>query len=118
MSNGLDLSGHRFGYLEAKRPTGDRDSCGSVVWECLCDCGAVTYASSRRLRSGHKRSCGCLRNSGHSRHFTDVDMRRAVLRAERGMRRFREDNIRLRHKVKVLTSEVSRLHSVLGIDVQ
>lgn len=29
-------------------------------WKCLCDCGGVSEASTHSLRSGHKKSCGCL----------------------------------------------------------
>ncbi len=29
-------------------------------WNCRCDCGKTAVAESRKLVSGHKRSCGCL----------------------------------------------------------
>lgn len=29
-------------------------------WECLCDCGATTFAITSSLRNGNKKSCGCL----------------------------------------------------------
>jgi len=30
------------------------------MWICECECGNTTLASSADLRSGHKKSCGCL----------------------------------------------------------
>ena len=43
-----------------KHPSGNQ----TRLWECLCDCGNITYASSNHLKSGHTKSCGCLRNEG------------------------------------------------------
>ena len=31
-------------------------------WECVCDCGSTCLVSPTSLRTGHTRSCGCLRN--------------------------------------------------------
>lgn len=33
-----------------------------AVWKCLCDCGNETFAQSRLLINGAKKSCGCLQN--------------------------------------------------------
>ena len=33
----------------------------NVVWHCICDCGSTVMASGRDLRTGHTRSCGCLK---------------------------------------------------------
>ena len=55
-----DLTGQRFGRLTAVRATEIRQS-GSVVWECLCDCGNTTLASTSSLKFGNTKSCGCLR---------------------------------------------------------
>ena len=30
------------------------------VWECMCDCGNIHYASRQTLVRGCTRSCGCL----------------------------------------------------------
>jgi len=32
-----------------------------VMWKCLCECGNETIVSSGHLRSGHTKSCGCLK---------------------------------------------------------
>lgn len=54
-----DITGKKFGRLVVVRAT-DRRVNRSIVWECLCECGALTEATSGRLRTGDKRSCGCL----------------------------------------------------------
>lgn len=53
-----DLSGQRFGKLVAVRPTEQRNR-GSIVWECLCDCGQLAKYSSKNLQTGDAVSCGC-----------------------------------------------------------
>ncbi len=55
----LDLSGQVFGRLTAETLTGERNN-ASPVWMCWCVCGGTTEASTRALRSGETRSCGCL----------------------------------------------------------
>lgn len=55
-----DITGQRFGKLVAIRPTPERKH-GGVVWECQCDCGNVTKATTEHLRVGDAKSCGCLR---------------------------------------------------------
>ena len=55
-----DLSGMKFGRLTALAPTKQRED-GSVVWECVCDCGKKAFASMRNLTRGHTKSCGCVR---------------------------------------------------------
>ena len=55
-----DITGKRFGRLTAIRPTADRDTAGSVVWECKCECGSTVYYSVNRLSRGKILSCGCL----------------------------------------------------------
>ena len=55
-----DLTGRRFGRLEAIRPTDMRDKT-AVMWECRCDCGNTVYRSHRMLKiGGDNASCGCL----------------------------------------------------------
>lgn len=33
-------------------------------YECICDCGNITYACKKDLANGHKKSCGCLKKVG------------------------------------------------------
>lgn len=57
-----DIAGQKFNKLTALRPTFKKESNGSMIWECLCDCGNITTASYSNLKRGHKKSCGCALN--------------------------------------------------------
>lgn len=53
----LDLTGQRFGKLTVLEPA---ENIGSrTAWRCRCDCGQETTVTTRRLRDGHRTSCGC-----------------------------------------------------------
>lgn len=54
-----DISGKKFNQLIAVKPTFEKDSNGSMIWECLCDCGNLITATYSNLKRGHKKSCGC-----------------------------------------------------------
>lgn len=56
----IDLSGERFGRLVVLEHVRARNKSGAF-WRCRCDCGMMTDVSSSCLRSGHTKSCGCLR---------------------------------------------------------
>lgn len=65
-------AGERYGKLVTVRATDERRS-GSVVWECLCDCGNTVKVRSTLLASGHTASCGCFRRDIDSqRDFKDI----------------------------------------------
>ena len=53
----LDLIGQRYGKPTVLVPA---ENIGSrTAWQCLCDCGQETAATTVRLRDGHRTSCGC-----------------------------------------------------------
>lgn len=56
----VDLVGKRYGKLVVKRKLSSRRD-GSVVWECLCDCGNLYEANTRHLNraKNNVKSCGC-----------------------------------------------------------
>jgi hypothetical protein len=58
----LDLTGQRFGKLEALEFIGMRK--GAAYWRCRCDCGQQTRATVGNLRAGHVKSCGCGTGQG------------------------------------------------------
>jgi hypothetical protein len=58
----IDLTGRRFGRLRVLGSSGRRNSQGTVIWRCLCDCGAEHLVNGHLLRNGSVASCGCLRN--------------------------------------------------------
>jgi hypothetical protein len=51
----IDLNGKRFGRWTVISYAGDRR------WFCVCDCGTRADVIGQSLRSGHSRSCGCLK---------------------------------------------------------
>lgn len=55
----VNLVGQKFNRLLVIEKTELRSGT-SVLWRCQCDCGATTLATSRDLKNGHKKSCGCL----------------------------------------------------------
>lgn len=55
----LDLQGKRFGRLVVTQITEKRNSKGSIIWECICDCGKVVEVPSMHLMGGNTTSCGC-----------------------------------------------------------
>ena len=59
----MNVIGKRFGLLMAIKPTERRGSNGAVIWECLCDCGNITYVPLGQLTRGHTLSCGCRHKS-------------------------------------------------------
>lgn len=56
-----DLTGQKFGRLTVLNTTAKKDNNGSIIWECECECGNTTHASSRDLRGGFVISCGCYK---------------------------------------------------------
>ena len=56
----LNLQGQRFGRLVAVEMCDERDTDGSILWKCKCDCGGRKTVPASRLKKGNTRSCGCL----------------------------------------------------------
>lgn len=54
------LIGRTFGRLTVTAPAGSNKN-GQALWHCLCQCGAQVIAVTGQLKSGHTKSCGCLR---------------------------------------------------------
>ena len=61
----FNLEGMRFNHLTVIQSAGTdgREHC---LWECKCDCGNVTYAITSQLKSGQKKSWGCLGRQSHA----------------------------------------------------
>lgn len=60
----IDLTGQRFGKLIAVSINTEKEAKGSTTyWNCVCDCGNTTVASTSNLRQGNKLSCGCIRKN-------------------------------------------------------
>lgn len=52
-----DLIGQKFGHLQPIQHL------GYGIWDCLCDCGNTKQVRSQALRTGHTKSCGCLKTA-------------------------------------------------------
>lgn len=55
-----NICGKRFGRLTVIRCTGE-DGHGHYLWLCDCACGHQAVSAGNDLRSGHTKSCGCVR---------------------------------------------------------
>lgn len=64
MPNKNDLTGRKFNRLSVVKDSGQRTVSQKILWECLCDCGAVTLVVGANLLNGNTQSCGCLQKEG------------------------------------------------------
>ena len=53
-----DLTGQKFSYLTVLNYAYSER--GQRYWNCLCDCGRNINVTTKSLKSGNTRSCGCL----------------------------------------------------------
>lgn len=58
MARTEDLTGRRFGNLTVVEKT-DRREDNYVLWRCRCDCGAELSVSTKKLKRGTVKDCGC-----------------------------------------------------------
>lgn len=61
----VDLTGQRFHNLTVIKKAASKTG-SSIKWECICDCGKTTYVTTSNLRTGHTKSCGCLKNRSNA----------------------------------------------------
>lgn len=54
-----DLTNQKFNKLTVKYKYG-RDKHGNILWYCECECGGNNIVSSKDLKIGAIKSCGCL----------------------------------------------------------
>lgn len=59
-ANALKIAGQKFGRLTAVERAG-QDRYQRALWMFRCECGTAVVAAAYRVRSGHTRSCGCLK---------------------------------------------------------
>jgi hypothetical protein len=55
-----DLIGEQFDRLTVTQLTGTSDKHHDRHWKCLCFCGKEIITTTRNLKSGNTKSCGCL----------------------------------------------------------
>ena len=56
----IELTGQKFGKLTVVEKA-ENNKWNEAVWRCKCECGNETFVSSKVLRLGHSRSCGCYK---------------------------------------------------------
>lgn len=57
--NTPELTGNKYNRLFVLDKANTKNN--GVVWNCICECGALTKANTRQLLTGFKQSCGCLK---------------------------------------------------------
>jgi hypothetical protein len=60
MSQRIEIKDKKFGRLLVLERA-DNNKYHQAQWKCRCDCGNEKVVPSRELRSGHSKSCGCLK---------------------------------------------------------
>lgn len=60
MAEFQDLAGLQFGRLTVVARA-ENTKRGSARWNCICECGNNVVVDAAKLKSGHTKSCGCLR---------------------------------------------------------
>lgn len=71
------LIGLRFEKLIVLERTASPRGRTEAWWKCKCDCGSETSASGTALRSGHKKSCGCLTSESGNKNRIKHGLTRA-----------------------------------------
>jgi hypothetical protein len=61
------LVGQVFTWLIVIKDSGRRNSCGHIIWECMCKCGNKTLVATHSLKNDTY-SCGCYQKSKVTKH--------------------------------------------------
>lgn len=72
MGKKIDLTGQTFYYLTVLNevPYEQRKNKKQVEWHCKCKCGKEVNVITNYLKSGHTKSCGCLRGENAKKLFS------------------------------------------------
>lgn len=65
-----DLIGQKFNMLTVIGKADVERYKNNTTWECRCDCGNITPATTAELTTAHKKSCGCLKRKSHAEDLT------------------------------------------------
>ena len=60
IKNTINITGEKYGHLLVLNRCNEVSPNGSMLWNCLCDCGNHAVVSSNALRNGSTMSCGCM----------------------------------------------------------
>ena len=61
----IDMLGTKYGRLTIVSRAKNTET--RSVWNCVCDCGNTLSVQGKKLRSGHTKSCGCIRKETSSK---------------------------------------------------
>jgi len=72
MAKLINIIGMKFGKLTVEKIVG-KTKTRDTLWKCNCDCGEQKIVCGGKLKSGHTKSCGCLKNGNtnavtHGKH--------------------------------------------------
>ena len=65
MPKSNDITGQKFNKLTAIERAG-KDKTGRALWLCKCDCGNMISVNITDLRTGRRKSCGCLKKERYN----------------------------------------------------
>lgn len=66
----IDLTGQKFNLLTVLYECKERQ-CNHIVWHCRCDCGNECDVLGSHLKSGHVKSCGCIKHNPKIKDLTN-----------------------------------------------
>jgi hypothetical protein len=76
----IDLTGKTFGKLKViEMDRGYQSENGQFKWRCECDCGNITYVTTRNLKSETTQSCGCIKYNPNSPYKTDIVYKKLLI---------------------------------------
>jgi hypothetical protein len=78
----IDIKGQRFGLLTVVSREQSKNE--KAMWLCQCDCGNTAVARGSSLRSGHTKSCGCIKLNDLDLIGEQFGKLTVVLRAPKG----------------------------------
>jgi hypothetical protein len=67
----LDLTGKVFHKLTVLEDTGEV-RWKSPLWKCVCECGSTALVTTRELKAGYVKSCGCLKYKSNPKYKEDL----------------------------------------------
>lgn len=56
----IDITGQEFNNIKVIKRGPKKNN--RIMWECQCHCGNTFFTEGYSLRTGHTKSCGCLKN--------------------------------------------------------
>lgn len=62
----IDLTGRKFGRLTVEKYAFTKNTL--AYWQCICECGNITFVRAGDLVSGNTKSCGCAKKNSHTKH--------------------------------------------------